>query len=318
MTKAGDRPRWPFKRLLIGAIAVVSVSGCSSGPTRPPMPDMSKLVPINDRVPTELQDSYIVDRYDTKPLALSLSHDQFSFGLPVLPYVDVDAALAAVEPLRQTSVPAIEYGPRLAMYDALDATVAPVSAVVVTPAPSSQPVQSVESSSRTATANISAEPHETVTPLDTGDSSGWREGWLSAGDVAPAVAVEPESYQQPLPARTPHQHPQQVDASASLLLASLSEPAATTSMPVALVQPTWTVVRGPFRAQALSWGEQDPTWEVHWLADQNPIISVDRYEFVGPLDEVLIQAVSSLAAAGAPIRIERARANNQLIIRSKD
>ena len=314
MTKAGDRPRWPFKRLLIGAIAVVSVSGCSSGPTRPPMPDMSKLVPINDRVPTELQDSYIVDRYDTKPLALSLSHDQFSFGLPVLPYVDVDAALAAVEPLRQTSVPAIEYGPRLAMYDALDATVAPVSAVVVTPAPSFQPV---ESSPRTLTANISAEPHETVTPLDTGDSSGWREGWLSAGDTTvPAVTADSEGNEPLTSALLADSAPQRVDASASVLLASILEPVSATPAPV--VQPTWTVVRGPFRAQALSWGEQDPTWEVHWLADQNPIISVDRYEFVGPLDEVLIQAVSSLAAAGAPIRIERARANHQLIIRSKD
>ena len=81
--------------------------------------------------------------------------------------------------------------------------------------------------------------------------------------------------------------------------------------------PTWTLNRGSFRDQALAWGEDDPEWTVHWLADTDPIIEVDGYELSGSLDEVLIKVVKSLAGSGAMIRLERARENHQLIIRNR-
>ncbi|MDL4860767.1 type IV secretory system conjugative DNA transfer family protein [Halomonas elongata] len=81
--------------------------------------------------------------------------------------------------------------------------------------------------------------------------------------------------------------------------------------------PTWTLHEGSFRDQALAWGEQDSTWTVHWLANTDPIVEINGYELTGQLDDVLVQVVQSLAHAGAKIRLERARANHQLIIRNR-
>lgn len=323
MMKVGGRGQGAYWRLFIGAVVVVTVSGCSGSPTRPPMPDMSNLVPINNRVPVELQETYIVERFDTKPLALNLTPTRFNFSTPVLPYVDVDAALKTYG--YPASTP-IQHGPRLALYDGLKATVD--TTAKASPARNTNSVKAVAFSESSP---LSASAPETVAP----DSIDW---------LTPDTEPKPEKEEVIAVATPEPSTPPIVNAAASLALfytAPVAEPAAmaattpvdaaalpvealdpiTVVAPLEVVdveEPTWTVERGPFRNQALRWGEDDPLWTVHWLAADNPIIDIDHYVFTGPLDEVLIQAVSSLAAAGAPIRIERARANHQLVIKGKE
>lgn len=333
MTIDGGKGNGSALRLLIGAMTLIAVSGCSSTPTRPPMPDMTNLVPINDRVPTELQRSYIVERYESKPLELNLNASRFAFNEPALPLVD----MTAINNLPPPTPKAPQYGPALALYDALEAK--PVARVVASPARLERSVQSLT----LTRSSLSASAEETKAPVA---RSAGRFEWQTPGNSGgenkqtdDVVAAAPEQTPSPTVERAA---PPKVNTSPSLALAARVqasqiretalaaqvepapveqlEPMTVTAPSLAStsVEPTWTVERGRFRPQALRWGEKDPLWTVNWLASDDPIISIDHYEFTGPLDEVLIEAVSSLAAAGAPIRIERARANHQLIIRSRE
>jgi len=286
------------------------------------MPDMSQLVAVNTQMPDELKRQYLkaggIEPARPRGKTL-LDLDDFDFGVAPLPEIDLppmpasgrlgavaeqrlasDSALPkpradeAVEATAEDGKPATPKAARIPLYAAVEAT--PRTGVTVTPY--AEAARPTALSAETPKPETSADPEQASPVVD------------ATSSLLLARALEHDRQRVTTA-------PRPMLASTTALAVAPAEQATDDAGEASLPMPTWTIRRGPFRPQALRWGDQDPAWTVHWLADSDPLVDIDQYTFHGPLDEVLIQAVQSLAASGAPIRIERARANHQLIIRSR-
>jgi hypothetical protein len=76
----------------------------------------------------------------------------------------------------------------------------------------------------------------------------------------------------------------------------------------------WHLEPGSLYEQLTQWGVDDPQWDVTWVAEEDVEVDVP-YRFVGQLDEIVIKVVESFAKQGVSIRILRAKANKQLVIK---
>lgn len=78
----------------------------------------------------------------------------------------------------------------------------------------------------------------------------------------------------------------------------------------------WVLRPGSLYEQVTQWGVDDPTWDLTWVANEDVEVEVP-YRFTGPLDEAVIKIVTAFAQQGVAIRVLRAKANNQLVIKGK-
>lgn len=308
------RARWA---LLLAGAAIVGLNGCSSTPPLPPAPDMSRMVPINQTIPSEIQPTRHLPPVERAPRQEGVApepQETFRTDPRAIPGVPSSPEHSAAPSRKEEPDTAVQWlvpdgeghsqermdvateeavdvpdtpqetdarkGPAIPLYVGLDAEV-----VDTTPSPARQAPYEVNVASALAVAAV----------LNRGAPS---DSTMAAQAVGEPVSSTPAAPRAPEVSRLAQEAAQAV-----------SEHSAPVS--------TWTLHRGPFRPQVMDWSQDDPDWTVHWLADTDPIVEVDGYELSGPLDDVLVEVVKSLANSGAMIRLERARANHQLIIRNR-
>lgn len=86
--------------------------------------------------------------------------------------------------------------------------------------------------------------------------------------------------------------------------------------PISAPLKQWTLKPGSLYEQVVEWGSEDPMWDVIWAATEDVEVEVP-FTFTGELDEAVITIVKAFARQGVAIRVLRAKANKQLVIKGE-
>lgn len=141
------------------AAMAAALSGCSTGPKRPPMPDMTRLMAVNQQLPAELMRSRSNGAAPVESAPLQIDTSEFSLGLPEPPTAEFTIPPELLLALNDSPPAAGQepsgVGPRLALYDGLDAS--PVTEPVVSAAAHRESPSSEQLTSASGTETVGEE-----------------------------------------------------------------------------------------------------------------------------------------------------------------